>query len=94
MDFVIFGFTDNFVLILGMYFSYTSVEFYLDKYLKSFERNASNQLMLACVSAGLGNTFSDALGFLVTGNFTWTALTIVGCLLGMIIIPIMEKIKN
>ena len=50
--------------------------------------------MLACVSAGLGNTFSDALGFLVTGNFTWTALTIVGCLLGMIIIPIMEKIKN
>jgi hypothetical protein len=87
MDFVIFGFTDNFVLILGMYFS-------LDKYLKSFERNASNQLMLACVSAGLGNTFSDALGFLVTGNFTWTAFTIVGCLLGMIIIPIMEKIKN
>lgn len=60
MDFIIFGFMDNFILIL---------------------------------SAGLGNTFSDGVGFLVTGNFTWMALTIVGCLIGMVIIPIMQKIK-
>ena len=33
MDFIVFGFMDNFILILGMYFSYTSVEYYLEKYL-------------------------------------------------------------
>ena len=37
---------------------------------------------------------SDGIGFLVTGNFTWMALTIVGCLIGMVIIPIMQKIKQ
>ena len=90
MDFIIFGFMDNFILILGMYFSYTSVEYYLEKY---FENVHADKLVLACVSAGLGNTFSDGIGFLVTGNFTWMTLTIVGCLIGMIIIPIMQKIK-
>lgn len=87
MDFIIFGFMDNAVLISGMYFSYTSVEFYLDKY---FEDIKANPLVLACVSAGLGNTFSDGVGFLVTGNFAYMSLTMIGCLIGMIIIPIMQ----
>jgi len=87
MDFIIFGFMDNLVLIIGMYYSYASVEFYLEKY---FENIKANPLILACVSAGLGNTFSDGVGFLVTGNFAYMSLTMIGCLIGMIIIPIMQ----
>ena len=87
MDFVIFGFMDNAVLVLGMMYSYTSVEFYLDKY---FENIKANPLILACISAGLGNTFSDGVGFLVTGNFMYMSLTMIGCLIGMIIIPIIH----
>ena len=87
MDFIIFGFVDNAVLVLGMCFSYTSVEFYLDKY---FENIKANPLILACVSAGLGNTFSDAVGFLVSGNIAYMTLTMIGCVLGMIIIPIIH----
>ena len=88
IDFIIFGFMDNFILILGMYFSYTSVEYYLDKYFKSVK---ANPLVLACVSAGLGNTFSDGCGFLVTANFEYMAYTMIGCILGMIIIPVLNK---
>ena len=87
MDFIIFGFMDNAVLVLGMMYSYTSVEFYLDKY---FENIKANPLILACISAGLGNTFSDGVGFLVTGNFMYMSLTMIGCLIGMIIIPIIH----
>ena len=91
MDFIIFGFMDNLVLIIGMYYSYASVEFYLEKY---FENIKANPLILACVSAGLGNTFSDGVGFLVTGNFMYMSLTMIGCLIGMIIIPIMQTSRK
>jgi len=91
MDFIIFGFMDNLVLIIGMYYSYASVEFYLEKY---FENIKANPLILACVSAGLGNTFSDGVGFLVTGNFAYMTLTMIGCLIGMIIIPIMQTSRK
>ena len=77
---------DNFILIIGMYFSYLNVEYYLNKYL-----NYTDKLVIACVSAGLGNTFSDAVGFAVTANFSWMALTIIGCLLGMTIIPLINR---
>jgi len=88
MDFIIFGFMDNFILILGMYCSYLSIEYYLEKWL-----SYSDKLVVACVSAGFGNTFSDAVGFAVTANFKWMALTIVGCLLGMTIIPLINKLR-
>jgi hypothetical protein len=87
MEFFIFGFTDNAVLICGMYYSYASIEFYLEKYFNGFK---SDPLVLACISAGLGNTFSDGVGFLVTGNFYYMTLTMIGCLVGMLIIPIMH----
>jgi hypothetical protein len=89
MEFIIFGFMDNFILIIGMYFSYLNVEYYLEKYL-----NYTNKIIVGCVSAGLGNTFSDAVGFAVTGNFTWMALTVIGCLLGVAIIPVMNKLHG
>jgi hypothetical protein len=93
MDFIIFGFMDNFLLILGMYYSYASIERWLKKYWFDTD-NVKMKLALASVSAGLGNTFSDAMGFLVTGNFKWTILTIIGCLLGMLVIPLIEKFRR
>jgi hypothetical protein len=92
MEFIIFGFMDNFVLILGMYYSFLSIENWLES---KFKINVkSDPLVLACVCAGFGNTFSDAMGFLVTLNIEWMVLTIAGCLIGMLIIPIMQKIKK
>ena len=92
MEFIIFGFMDNFVLILGMYYSFLSIENWLES---KFKINVkSDPLVLACGWAGFGNTFSDAMGFLVTLNIEWMMLTIAGCLIGMLIIPVMQKIKK
>ena len=87
MTFLIFGFMDNLVLIVSMYYSYLSIEFYIEKYFDDFK---ADRLVLACISAGFGNTFSDGIGFLVTGNFYYMTLTMIGCLVGMLIIPIMH----
>ena len=87
MTFLIFGFMDNLVLIVSMYYSYLSIEFYIEKYFDDFK---ADRLVLACISAGFGNTFSDGVGFLVTGNFYYMTLTMIGCLVGMLIIPIMH----
>jgi len=92
MEFIIFGFMDNFVLILGMYYSFLSVENWLES--KFNIDTKADPVVLACVAGGLGNTFSDAIGFLATLNIEWMLLTIAGCLLGMIIIPVMQKIKK
>ena len=86
----IMGHVDNVLLAVGIYYSLASIEHYMDAYFTNYK--ASPQV-LACVSGCLANTISDGVGFLVTGNFTWMTLTIVGCLIGMVIIPIMKKIK-
>jgi len=91
-DFIIFGFMDNFILILGMYYSFLSIENYLERKFNINSKN--NALMVACICAGLGNTFSDATGFAVTLNFEMMLYTVIGCLLGMLIIPIMEKLNK
>lgn len=91
ITFIIFGFMDNFILILSMYFSYCSIEYYLERY---FENIKADPILLACISAGLGNTFSDAIGFAVSLNFAYMGWTIAGCLLGMLIIPVMQLIKK
>lgn len=92
IDFIIFGFMDNFILILGMYYSFLSIETYLERKFNINSKN--NALMVACICAGLGNTFSDATGFAVTLNLEMMFYTVMGCLLGMLIIPIMEKLRG
>jgi hypothetical protein len=83
---------DNFVLVLGMYYSFLSIEAYLERKFNINSKN--NALMVACICAGLGNTFSDATGFAITFNFEMMFYTVIGCLLGMLIIPIMEKLRK
>lgn len=93
-DLIIFimGYVDNFLLIVGIYYTLASVETWLDKY---FSKSLQTPVVLASISGGLGNTFSDGVGFLVTGQVQWAIFVMLGCLMGMVtVIPFMEWIKS
>lgn len=80
IDFIIFGIVDNAVMIFG---AFTGLE--VEKYLP--ERFRLGHLM-AIVGAGLGNTFSDFLGGVVALNPSLAFGSAIGCLIGLILIPI------
>ena len=91
MEHIFFGFVDNAVLVLGMYCSYSSVEYWLERW----SAGASyNSLIAAAISGGIGNTISDLLGWALQGKFFWASLVALGCLLGMLIIPVAQLIKS
>ena len=85
MEGLIFGLIDNGVLILG---AYTGLE--IDRLIIK-----GNGALGAVVGAGLGNTVSDGLGALIdpTLNDAFWGI-IIGCLLPLVLIPIIERIKN
>ena len=86
------GYVDNVLLIVGIYYTLASVETYLERY---FARAVLTPVVLASISGGLGNTFSDGVGFLVTGQLEWALYVMFGCLVGMLmIVPFMEWIKR
>ena len=88
----IMGYVDNVLLIVGIYYTLASVETYLERY---FENYKASQVVLASISGGLGNTFSDGVGFLVTGQVQWAIFVMLGCLVGMVtVIPFMEWLKR
>jgi len=88
----IMGYVDNVLLIVGIYYTLASVETYLERY---FENYKASPVVLASISGGLGNTFSDGVGFLVTGQVQWAIFVMLGCLVGMLmVIPFMEWIKS
>jgi hypothetical protein len=88
----IMGYVDNVLLIVGIYYTLASVETYLERY---FENYKASPVVLASISGGLGNTFSDGVGFLVTGQIQWALFVMLGCLVGMLmVVPFMEWIKR
>jgi len=93
-DLIIFimGNVDNVLLIVGIYHTLANVETYLEKY---FENYKASPVVLASISGGLANTFSDGVGFLVTGQMQWAIFVMLGCLSGMLmVIPFMEWLKR
>lgn len=84
MSGLLFGFVDNFVLLLGAYFGLE-----VDKYFSGSGTRG------AVIGAGVGNTVSDGIGCLVdptmAGMFIGVTL---GCLLPMLLIPIMERLQT
>jgi len=91
MEHIFFGFVDNAILILGVYCSFSSVEYWLERW----SAGASyNSLIAAAISGGIGNTISDLLGWALQGKFFWASLVALGCLLGMLIIPVAQLIKS
>lgn len=80
LDFIIFGIVDNGVMIIGAFTGY-EVEKYLPK---KYQLGA----LMPIVGAGIGNTVSDTLGGLATANFDLAIGTGIGCLLGLLFIPL------
>ena len=80
---LIFGLVDNVVLIFGAYTGYE-----VDKLFKG------NGKLGAIIGAGLGNTVSDGLGVLLDLTINAFFGIITGCLLAMLIIPIVEIINK
>tara|TARA_R100001163_G_scaffold12029_1_gene11158 strand:+ start:177 stop:455 length:279 start_codon:yes stop_codon:yes gene_type:complete len=83
IDFIIFGITDNAVMIFGAFTGY-EVEKYLPK------RFQLGHLM-PIVGAGLGNTVSDFMGGVMATNMPLAFGSAIGCLIGLILIPIMAR---
>ena len=83
IDFIIFGITDNAVMIFGAFTGY-EVEKYLPK---RFQLGA----LMPIVGAGLGNTVSDFAGGVMAGNMELAVGTGIGCLIGLITIPLLAK---
>ena len=81
---LIFGMVDNGVLILG---AYTGLE--IDRFFKG------NGQVGAILGAGVGNTISDGLGAVIDPTMNHMIIGIIlGCLIPLIIIPIIETRKN
>ena len=91
MEHIFFGFVDNAILILGVYCSYSSVEYWLERWSAGAK---CNPLVAGAISGGIGNTVSDLLGWALQGKFFWASLVALGCLLGMLIIPVAQLIKS
>tara|TARA_R100001463_G_scaffold119106_1_gene174908 strand:- start:134 stop:415 length:282 start_codon:yes stop_codon:yes gene_type:complete len=90
MTIFIFGFIDNAVLVLAFYITYLNLEVITNKYLKI----SLSAFLLGIISAGISNTISDALGFILQLEFLLGLIVALGCLAGMLLIPIMEYIKK
>lgn len=84
MDGLLFGFVDNFVLLLGLYFG-IEVERYL----------GGNTARGAVIGGCIGNTVSDGIGALADPSMSGMFFGIViGCLLPMALIPILERFQT
>jgi len=81
---LIFGMVDNGVLILG---AYTGLE--VDRFFKG------NGQVGAILGAGVGNTISDGLGAAIDPTMSHMIIGIIlGCLIPLILIPIIETRRN
>ena len=83
IDFIIFGITDNSVMIFGAFTGY-EVEKYLPK---RFQLGA----LMPIVGPGLGNPLSDFAGGLMAGNMALAIGTGIGCLIGLVVIPLLAR---
>jgi len=86
LDFVVFGFIDNAVMLAGA-IAGISVE-------KKLPKKLQTGFLGATIGAGLGNTFSDFLGGLGATNLELAFGSALGCLLALFIIPFYVKLKK
>ena len=86
LDFVVFGFIDNAVMLAGA-LAGISVE-------KKLPKKLQTGFLGATIGAGLGNTFSDFLGGLGATNLDLAVGSALGCLLALFIIPFYVKIQK
>ena len=86
LDFVVFGFIDNAVMLAGA-LAGISVE-------KKLPKKLQTGFLGATIGAGLGNTFSDFLGGLGATNLELAFGSALGCLLALFLIPCYVKLQK
>ena len=86
LDFVVFGFIDNAVMLAGA-LAGISVE-------KKLPKKLQTGFLGAAIGAGLGNTFSDFLGGLGATNLDLAVGSALGCLLALFLIPCYVKLQK
>lgn len=87
---LIFGLIDNGVLILAFYFTYLNLEILIERKLNI----KVSAFLIGVYSAGISNSISDALGFLLQAEFVAGVIVGLGCLIAMALIPVLEYFKN
>lgn len=86
MDGLIFGMVDNGILLLSMYTG-LGIERWFTKNNTSF--------IGGVIGAGVGNTFSDALGASLDPSLNHTVIGItIGCILPLFLIPVIQYIRR
>ena len=82
----IFGFFDNFILILGAYTG-INIEKYID--------DKASGVLGGVVGAGLANAISDGMGALIDPNMNDMFVGIlIGTIIPLFLIPIIEKLRK
>ena len=84
-DFIMYGIVDNGIMIAGAILGL--------KYERFFPKNLQNGLS-GVLGAGLGNALSDFMGGAVTGSWALAFGTAIGCLIGLVWIPIFLQMKK
>ena len=86
MDGLIFGLTDNGVLLICMYLGIG-----IDRWIEG----KTQGLLGAVLGATIGNTISDTIGASIDPTMRGAILGIsIGCLIPILFIPIIEKMRN
>lgn len=85
LEYIIFGIVDNAIMILGA-MTGLSVEKYLPP---AFQKGIGT-----VVGAGLGNALSDFAGGASTASWDLATGTALGCIIGLIFIPIFKVLGN
>ena len=86
LDFVIFGFIDNAVMLAGA-LAGVSIE-------KKLPKKYQTGFLGCTIGAGVGNSFSDFLGGLGATNLELAFGSGLGCLLALFIIPLYVKLQK
>ena len=85
LEYIIFGIVDNAIMILGA-MTGLSVEKYLPP---AFQKGIGT-----VVGAGLGNALSEFAGGASTASWDLATGTALGCIIGLIFIPIFKMLGN
>lgn len=84
------GYIDNAVLMLASYVLFLQI----DRHFERLFKKKMDAVLCGAISAGLGNTISDWMGFAFQGEFALAFYCALGCLVGMSTIFICEMYKK